>query len=151
KAALRALGEIGPEAKDSAPILIEALNDKDAEVVKAAEFALTKVPASIKPAIPLLIPLLKPDGRYAYLAAITLADIGSAYAETSEAVAPLGEVLKDKSPDVRMAAAKALGSIGPASKPAFPQLLKVYQADPDPNVKKTAAAALVSIDQAEAT
>jgi len=54
------------------------------------------------------------------------------------------EAIKDPSPPVRRAAARALGRLGPAAKDALPALLHAVS-DPDPEVRDAAAIALRQI------
>jgi HEAT repeat protein len=65
-------------------------------------------------------------------------------ADKAAAISQLTEALKDGSPAVRAHAARALGEIGPAAKPAAAALVALI-ADPDPAVRRQAIKALYAI------
>ena len=67
--------------------------------------------------------------------------------DTSLAVAALAESLGDEDASVRMAAAEALGSMGPEAEAAIPELVELAR-DPDGYVRGTAARVLVRIGPA---
>lgn len=69
-----------------------------------------------------------------------LAILGLGFAEERETTRPLVAMLDDRSPGIRTAAAWALGRI--ESRDAVAALTRVLRADPDANVRRTAAWAL---------
>jgi HEAT repeat protein len=66
--------------------------------------------------------------------------------ETGQAVEALMEALKDRSPYVRRAAAKALEQIGPEARAAVPALRNTLK-DPDEGVRLASEKALKEIDR----
>jgi len=102
---VKALGFVGPDASDTVPLLLDALDDA--------------------------------SGRLRFTAASALGQIRSVDAVTALA----DRVQNDTSHSVRMHAIAALGSIGPAAKPAAPVLVAVF-AQSDDNLAGRAAQAL---------
>jgi HEAT repeat protein len=70
--------------------------------------------------------------------------LGLGYAEDPAAIDELGDALDDSSPEVRAAAAWALGQIEDAG--AIPLLIPVLRDDADPGVRRVAAWALGEIE-----
>ncbi|MBU4502509.1 MAG: HPr family phosphocarrier protein, partial [Nanoarchaeota archaeon] len=123
QAAAVSLGNIGPEAKEAVPYLIEAL--KDVRLAAAAAEVLGNIGPEAKEAVPYLIEALKDESLYVRLAAAeALGNIGP---EAKEAVPYLIEALKDESLYVRRAAAVSLGNIGPEAKEAVPYLIEALK------------------------
>src|SRR5262249_11698899 len=103
--ACKALGDIGPDAKEATPDLILLLADPD--VFRQAVLSLGKIG---KPAVPALIKALdSPDDEVRRGAAMTLGHIGP---QAEDAVPRLTDVsAKDLSPQVKAAASLALKRI----------------------------------------
>ena len=139
KHAAETLGEIGPEAKDAIPRLVELLMDLKEALREAAAGALGEIGSAAKDAVPKLVALLKDTHDYVRLAAASaLGEIG---AEAKDAVPYLIELLKDPDAGVRAAAASALRWIGASAKDAVPHLIELLK-DPDAGVRAAAASAL---------
>ena len=167
-----ALGEMGPQAAEATPSLIQALKQRNEMIATRAASALGKIGPPAKDAVPALIDALKAgDWSLRCWAAETLGRIGPAakaavpaleealkdeqarfYA--AEALAKLGlpekglpvliALLEDKSSSWREAAAEALGDIGPPAKAAIPALRGALK-DEQAHVRKAAAEALKKI------
>ena len=135
-----ALGQLGPAAEAVAP-LIEALDDDDPEVRRYAAFALSLFGRTAEPAVPKLIERLE-DPHMAYMAARALGAIGK---PAKPSIPHLIAALRKDRSLTRMAFTDALAKFGADAKDAVPDLLPLAQ-DPDADVRKSAAAALQSID-----
>lgn len=112
--AVRALRDLGPAAKFALPDLQAALNDADADVRRAAVNAVQSVTPDAPP-VELLVrsialDLTSPDAGIRLLAVRTLGRFGRRAGVVAESVQPL---LADPDPDVRAAAAAAIGRITP--------------------------------------
>lgn len=143
----RALGSLGAAAIPSVghdyvppngraiPGLVAALEDADATVrVNAAE-ALWKIDRHPK-AVPTLADMVhRPKDPGSYQAVVALGGLGP---QTDAAVSALVTAFRHADPDVRRAAARALGEIGPAAIPELKQVL----AGPDQEVRRRAVEAL---------
>jgi HEAT repeat protein len=152
--AMRALGEIGPPAKDTVPFLTTALKSKDWRV-DAAE-ALCQIDPQRPESWALLRSLLQDEsrenrndrfraavilasaGREKTLAAKVLADnlhgdgnykaatvMGVLLLDPELTVPPLTKALKAWTHQMRLAAAQALGRIGPPARAAIPALAEL--------------------------
>ncbi len=131
--AAMALASFGKEAT---PMLIDALNGKEARIRRGAAQALGIMNPVAPEAIDPLIALLndkEPPVRQA--AAAALGNIGP---DAARAVTPLLPLLKDRDADVRLAAAQGLAGIGP---PAIHPLIDLLK-DTDAGVRAAAANAL---------
>jgi HEAT repeat protein len=118
--ASEALGMIGAEAEPAVDGLTRLLEDKDSEVRVNAAVALWRINKHAK-AVPALRDMLaRGQGPAPYLAASALGQIG---AETEDALSPLAAALGHADADVRRAAARALGQIGPKAVPVIKQAL----------------------------
>ena len=134
--AVRALGQIGPDAKVAVPHLIEALKDEDRQVRGFAAYALGRIGTA---AIPHLIEALKDENENVRSdAASALGRIGP---DDERVIPNLIEALKDEDRQVRGFAASALGQIGTAAVPNLIEALK----DENENVRTSAASALGNI------
>jgi len=117
--------------------LIEALQDKDPKVRRAAISKLDRIKATL-PVEPLLVALHDTDSQVRFTAhRLLLTRVTDA-----QAVSPLLIALQDPDTNVRRGAVEALGQIGDIW--AVDPLLTVLQ-DPDPNVRKGAVQALGQI------
>ncbi len=117
-AIIYALGKIGPKAAAAQPLLLKAMNgtDKSLSVVAAWAFMhLQPNPAQAAKSLPALVPGLLVPG------------------------------LSDSLPEIRKAAAEALGELGPMAGQAIPALQKAAKEDDSPAVRDAAAKALRSI------
>jgi HEAT repeat protein len=128
---MRALGQMGPDAKQAVPQLLAAVQDEDSWVRYAAADALGNIlaggAAGASPAVPnikaivaALIPLLKdPEPQLPVIAIDALGKIGP---PSADAVPALIESLKARRYDIRRKAAETLGLIGEPAKAAIPGL-----------------------------
>lgn len=114
---LRVLKQIGPEAKESAPAIVELLKDEDAETRKVALNALAQLGGEAKKVVPKLTEMLDDDNGDVRRSAITcLSKYGS---EAKDAVPKLMELLNDEDPLVRKKTVNCLGAIArQSSRPA---------------------------------
>lgn len=127
-AAADALGEFGPAAKEAAKSLALALQDHEHDCCRAAAGALERLGTGAEAATPALIDLLEKGNTDASAhAACALANVGD------QAVPLLVTAMKNEK--ARYWAMLALGEMGPAAKPAVPELVSML-ADKDPNVRR---------------
>ena len=135
EAAANALVEIGPQAVDAVPALIQALRneEEDSDLRQAASAALGAIGSEAVPA--LVQALADEDEHVRWAAASALRDSGP---DAVDAVPALVQALQDEHEDVRQAAASALGKIGPQAVPALIEAL----GDGDAHVRQGASLAL---------
>jgi HEAT repeat protein len=141
-AAIAALGAIGPEAKDSLPTLVQALQMQHLETQLQAYSAILLISIDDPATMAAILREVNQKARWAtpYL----LAQFGP---KPEHAVKPLMLQLQDPDPNVRAAAALALGQLEPATAPeAIPALFKLLK-DPVPPVRLCAAVALSRLDE----
>lgn len=132
--AIRALGNLGPDAKEAVPELARALSNP--QFGYAAAGVLTKIGP---PAVSALSDaLVRGDTMARSLATSALAKIGPA------AVPALVRSLKETSADVRRSAAEALENMGPKAKDAVPALTRALN-DVSPQVRRWAASAVPAL------
>ncbi|MEZ5325245.1 MAG: HEAT repeat domain-containing protein [Verrucomicrobiales bacterium] len=123
------LHQLGPEAVDALPALIQALDDDQDQVFFHAVSAIAKIGPAAEPAIPALMSRLGPvRSRYGeqvnLRAAFALSRIGEA------AVAPLLSAVRDSDETLCSNAIEALASMPPAvSAPAIDELVKLLGDD----------------------
>jgi len=173
-----ALGNRGPEAKEAAPALIEALKDRqsvrcyvrdaiqgigledatglipilkeeDSDVRRAAARVLGEIGPAAKTAVPALIEMVgDADAKVRYAALTALAKIGPAPPEVVPAIV---KALQDKDPVVRSGAMYSLGEIGSGGRAGevIPTIVK-YLKDRDWKMRGAAACALGEIGPAAA-
>jgi HEAT repeat protein len=134
--ALEAITKIGEPA---VPHLITALKDGNEKIREQAAHALTLIG---EPAIPALKEAMKDPSLKDIVPGI-MTDIGES------SIPSLVLALKDPDEDARLAAAKALGSMGPKAKPAVPALVQALE-DGSAGVRKQAALSLSYIRAKEA-
>ena len=124
------LGDIGPEAKIAVPALTALLKDKDSYLRLAATKALGQIGPEARTAIPALVAVrgymevpidAARRSETRQVGPWALGQIGP------PAIPALVELLKDKDPAVRFAAAEGLGKIGPQAKIAVPALLPLLK------------------------
>ncbi len=132
--AIMALGEIGPPAERSIPVLINALLDADIQVRISAEHSLRRFG---KAALPALMDGLKSETLQKSVVP-AIAELGS---EAAGAVGSLAQLLKSKDSALQRETIIALAAIGPEAKSTTPQLIKLLQ-DEQFNFRPAAAFAL---------
>jgi HEAT repeat protein len=136
--AAMALARIAPSNRASVPVLIAFLRDREAADRFHAAYILALIDA--KEAIPALVDVLREDAGMFTPAANALKQLRAG----ARAVPPLIEGLKDKRSGVRIAAAYALGNLGPEAKAAIPALTAL-QDDSEPRVRRAGADAVKRI------
>ncbi len=130
-----ALGNLEEASKEAVPKLLELVKDPDATVRVNSAVALWKIEKHQR-AVPALVEMIqKGAGPAPYEATVAL---GRLEADPSILVPGLTAALQRDDPDVRRAAARAIGKIGPV---AIPQLAGPL-ADPNPAVRRAAVEAL---------
>ena len=108
-AAIHAVGEIGPEASEAIPILVDTIRqtrNRDKRILLACNHALLGMGKEI---VPYMITLLKDDDWEIRRGAAWM--LGKVGPEAKDAVPALTEALHDTSPAVRTKAAEALKKI----------------------------------------
>jgi len=139
--AAKALGKIGSEARAAVPSLVKAMDDREIMVRIAAAEAL----GEIGPKDPAVLPALaramtgKVDENLAEQAASALGAIGEA------SITFLVSALRDRDPDVRARAARALTQMGKAATGALPALERAVAADDDPDATQAIEVAIQEI------
>ncbi len=130
------LGQLGADAGDACPMLVEAMNDPDASLRSAARGALTRIGAAAVP--PLKAALTHKDVWVRRSAAETLGPMGSV---AKDAAAALKERLKDDDALTRVAAAQALFAIDGQADALVPVLGDALK-DKEPSVRRAGALVL---------
>ncbi len=131
----RALGRLGPAAKSLIPDLAEMLRDRDATVRVNAAAALWQIDRRSE-AISALVQMTRGgEGPGAFEAVSVLGRLGL---PPETAIPVLAEALRHASADVRRAAARSLGQVGPDAVAAIRPLLS----DPDEEVRRGAVEAM---------
>ncbi len=171
---IRALAEIGPEARAALPTLIAIFHGKADGNPDEAVKAMAEIGGGNKEVLAVLTAALKEDGR-ADAAIRSLVILGSSSVPILEeilrnkdklrvnstaaanalgaigkpGVPALIEALKDTDPGMRIVVCNALGRMGPEAKDAAPALLKLFESQ-NVNGFLVAGAALMRIDPAAA-
>jgi HEAT repeat protein len=148
-----ALTKMGKAARPAVPALARALADEEPFVRMNAALALLRQGEEARPAVPALIQALKDDANRTNCNAFTCTiqevaalALGRASAGTADAVAALTEALEAATTiGMRTAAARALGDVGAAARPAAPQLRALLK-DKDAAVRDAAQEALRKIE-----
>jgi hypothetical protein len=130
-----ALSKMDPASRAAVPALAQALEDKGPLVRMYAAMALFRLRTEARPAVPALIKGLKDKANETYMnlfwmtiREMIIDALGRASAGTDEAVPALTEALKTADTDaLRVAAATALGEVGPDARPAVPLLQKLLK------------------------
>jgi HEAT repeat protein len=136
---IKALGQLGPAAKSSLPVLRLRLEDKERNVRLRAAFSIQKIDPADQSFVPVLTSAMREgDGR-------TLLDVAALGPNAAWAVPTLIGLLSHESHKVRTLAAKALGNIGPAASAAKVPLESARR-DSNAGVQKAAADALASLE-----
>ena len=144
--AARALGRLGPAAREAAPALLAMLNDTglNSNVGAAAAEAFGQIAPD--PVAGLTLALKDGDAEAGSNAASALGNFGPA---AREAVPLLIGAAKAGNPGLRQSSIRALGKIGPEAKAAVPVLAGALKAG-DPLSRSYAAEALERIGTPEA-
>jgi formylglycine-generating enzyme required for sulfatase activity len=133
--AIKALGHIGPEAKDAVPALLPCVGVFGMSGASAPDEALAAIGP---PAVPGIINALQGGSEESDRLAWILGTIGP---EAAEAVPVLCDTLKQNHSSGRRRAAWALGQIHADSKTAVPALIAALK-DEDASVRQNAAQSL---------
>ena len=133
--AIKALGHIGPEAKDAVPALLPYVGVFGMSGASVPDEALAAIGP---PAVPGIINALQGGSEESDRLAWTLGTIGP---EAAEAVPALCDTLKQNHSSGRRRAAWALGQIHADSKTAVPALIAALK-DEDASVRQNAAQSL---------
>jgi HEAT repeat protein len=145
KSAAFHLSEMGPEAKQAVPQLIEVLQSDPLMTVRGeAASALGKIGPAATAAVPALIEFLTytPGGYERTYAASALGNIGQ---QSALAVPALVNALQhDQEPVVRQLSARALAGFGADARPAIPPLIQAIT-DGDKELREAAAYGLRTI------
>ncbi len=121
--------------------LVRELSKSKSSVRGQAAYVLERFGPTSRPAIPVLIGWLERDDDLRHQAARTLASIGS------DAVPALVPLLDSTNKAIRIAAAEALGGMGPAAEPGVPALARML-IDHDYNIFRTAEDVLPKLRRA---
>jgi hypothetical protein len=148
-----AMLKMGPAARAAVPELARALADEEPAVRMNAAVALARLGAEGRPAVPALIEAVERKGNRTNLGtfSFTIQEMaararGRASAGSTAGVTVLTRALKAaRSAQVRRGLARALGEVGPAARPAVPQLQALLR-DETSEVRETAAEALKKIE-----
>ena len=170
--AAKALGKLGPGAKEAVPALIEALSVRDPgwRLNTEAAYALGDIGPDATAALPELRELsgwtpatfavakIDPDDESSLLYLLELSGKENHSSSRKVAARALGklrdqpgviraliDILGDEEPSTRAAAALALGEIGPNPSEALTKLQAIVDNDPDRNVISTAREAIWKI------
>jgi len=133
EAAARALGRIGPEARNAVQALGERLGDDDPRVRTAALRALARIGAASVEVLANALAGAEVEGRWVYMQALT--DIGAA------SIPVLAPLLRSKDKEERRKALISLTTLGAPAAPA----LAGPMSDPDSDWRREAAGALWSV------
>ena len=148
--ALRNILRVQPNSPHIVRALIRALGDSVDAVRMSAGVALTTEGVRAEGAVPALHDALH-DTAHAVVRWQAAMILGRLASSTGQASVPvLIEALSDAEPQVRAAAAQALGEIGHVSAPALPHLFLLVK-DPDADVRVKAVEALPKISNDTAT
>jgi len=145
-AAAESLAAMAEVARSAAPALIETLKDKDADRFARgfAAIALIRIGGSESGlATPALTEAVADAKAPTALRETSVRLLGQLGKDAQPAVPTLARALKDKSVEIRRAAAGALAELGPLSKEALPDLEAAVK-DKDKNVRCSAIYALGS-------
>ena len=141
RAAGEALGQLGPTAIQAIPDLIAAVGDANLGVRMQCMQTLSGFGAAADSAVPAIAKSLR-DPLATGAACVALGKIGVA------AIEPLAAALDDPAPEVRQAAAEALGAIGSSAVHVKDRLLRLSQEDANFRVRRAAGTALDAITAA---
>ena len=119
----KTLGRMGREAADAVPTLVRGCDDPDREVRRYAVIALGLIQSRLEIAVPRLRELATEDSDewVRHDVAETLAALDNPGCEVVETLCLM---LKDPSPEVRGAAARAIGEVAPRAVTAIPHMIE---------------------------
>ncbi len=138
--ATQALGGIGADTNDAAPILVGYLGGSDQAMRRSAALALGRIRPAAKEAVPGLVALLKTD-RDADVRRAAADALGRIWPGVEDPVPQLVDYLKEPDKGVRTVAIEALGRVGPEARHAIPAL-SAFFGDADKDVRGAAQVAL---------
>ena len=142
------LASLGPEAKESAPVLEQALQDESPFTQVNAASTLTHFPEYRDKAIPVLISLTKHQDANTRLTAIYA--LGSLDSHTDEQLEAIKTALNDSESNVQLAAIKVLGQIGDRAKETLTDLQTLIEnSDTDEVLREAALSSKSQIEQAK--
>jgi HEAT repeat protein len=128
---------------DAVPLLMEFLQEKSAGFQSYSADALAKIGPAAKPALPALVKLLKSDDSEVRRdVAIALWKID----KNTEGVPALAALLKEPARYLAEPAAMVLGQMGPAARPALPELREALM-HPNEGVRDAVLKAISKIDR----
>ncbi len=147
--AVKALGDLGPEAAPAVPALIEAVQGEGYLLRQLAIKSLGEIGEPAAPAVPVLVEALQDSDSDEFVrmrAAHALGQIGPAAKEAGPALA---EALRsDPDEDVREAASEALQQMGAASEATLPVLVETIQSTAELELFRVQAAeTLIAMDR----
>lgn len=143
QAACRALGAMGPDAKEAAGALNRRLADNEAILRQWAAEALGNIGPAAKDSAASLRTLLKDTEKPVRLSAAFA--LWQVTGEAKEAREALQAFLTDDAV-LQTRAVEALGNIGPAARDALPDLVTMYREEDDEGLHRVLAAAIKKID-----
>jgi hypothetical protein len=151
-----ALCKMDPASKAAVPQLVQALDDPEPLVRMNATQALFRLKTDARPAIPALIRGLQDPANHTNANAFPFTvqemmalTLGRASAGTTDGVEALTEALTEGATlEVRRAAARALGDVGPAARSAAPHLRALLK-HKHPRTRQDAAEALRKMGEPE--
>ncbi|HWD21333.1 MAG TPA: hypothetical protein VHB20_18850 [Verrucomicrobiae bacterium] len=127
KAAVEALGDIGPAAKDAVPALTEALPKSKGQLAYAMVDTLGAIGPDARNAVPLLAQSL--PGSKDQMPFLIVAALGDIHSKPEVAVPALSEHLKVSHFESRLFTLAALRRFGPDAREAVPAIIKMLKED----------------------
>ncbi len=131
--AVDALGMLGREAADAVPAVASSLEDADPRVRRRAAAALGRFGESVRPAIPALLNALRTSKDFAVREAAV--DALAQLNHPKESDDALRAAARDESPEVRGAALRAFGKMGPEHADHVIPVLQSGLSDPSAPVR----------------
>lgn len=149
-----ALSKMVPASKAALPQLSQALEDKEPFVRLNVATTLVRLGPDAKPAIPALIKAIADEKNQTNMGTFTVTiqeklaiALGRATAGSDEGVGPLTELLdRARTAGTKMAAARALGEVGPPARSAVPRLRALLK-DNNSDVREAVEEALQRIGE----
>lgn len=149
-ATAEALGRVGPEARAAAPELVKLSKATDKPLRQAVTFALGRIDADDKlPVAAALVETLK-TATEAELRREAITSLGLLGESQGSVMPALAAQLADKDAEHRVLTIDAIGKLGPAVRSVEPELLGLFQTDPDKGVRQVSIRALCKGLNAEA-